>query len=238
MTRLTFSEADHDPVWSPDGRRIAFASGRDGDATNVYVKAADGSEDVERLTTSELYQEPQSWSPDGHIAVEEFVPGSATKIATLALDGNDQTVAFVDTEFRNVDPAFSPDGRWLAYASLESGRMHIYVRAFPGPGGKWQISSGNGPNRAPAWSADGNSLYYWTPSSIIEVPIAVEGDSLRAGKLEVVLEGTYRPPFGVARDGRFFLIRGGQGDAQQAEISHVTLVLNWLEEVKRLVPTD
>ncbi len=135
-------------------------------------------------------------------------------------------------------------GSETARGSAEDGRVRglhgtDYVRAFPGPGGKWQISTGEGRNLEPVWSADGNSLYYWTPSSIIEVPIAVEGDSLRAGKLEVVLEGTYGPPFGVARDGRFFLIRGGlQGDAQQAEISHVTLVLNWLEEVKRLVPTD
>ena len=89
-------------------------------------------------------------------------------------------MVFLHSPFLNVEPMFSPDGRWLAYYSNESGRYEVYVRPFPGPGGKWQISTNGG--GVPTWSRARHELFYAALDRIMVASYGVEGDSFRAEK--------------------------------------------------------
>jgi len=166
LTRLTFEgNTNYTPVWTPDGKRIAFESNREG-PYNVFWQLADGSGGLERLTTSEYLQGPSSWSPDGQLlAFHEINPATGVDIWVLRLGDPSASSGqgrkaqpFLRTPFNEASPRFSPDGRWLAYISDESGRYEIYVQPYPGPGGKWQISAEGG--RGPVWNPNGRELFY------------------------------------------------------------------------------
>ena len=141
-TRFTFDAAsDSYPVWSPDGERVVFASQREG-VRNLFWKAADGTGEAERLTTSELPQFSSSWAPDGEsLVLAEQRPDTGFDIAVLSMegDGGSEAEMLVQTEFGDYFPEISPDGRWMAYASNESGQNEVYVRPFPNVDeGRWQ----------------------------------------------------------------------------------------------------
>ena len=97
---------------------------------------------------------------------------------------------FLNSPAQEREPMFSPDGRWLAYVSNESGRDEVYVRPFPGPGGKWLISTGGG--SIPTWSRTKRELFYGLNGQIMVAPFAVEGDSFRAEKPRLWSDGRYR----------------------------------------------
>jgi hypothetical protein len=132
--------------------------------------------------------------------------------------------------------SYDADNRWLAYVSNESGRNEVYIRAYPGPGGKWQISTDGGD--APIWARNGKELFYWNGDKMMAVDIA--GDSaLRAGTPHMLFEGKYEKVrvgrnYDVTPDGqRFLMIKSGTGSGQTAQIN---VVMNWFEELKRRVP--
>ncbi|HKA22132.1 MAG TPA: protein kinase [Blastocatellia bacterium] len=156
--RLTVDGHNTGPVWSPDGKRIAFASTRGGHF-GIYSKASDGSGSEDNLTTSENNQAPESWSPDGKmISFVEWKPDDAGDIWVLNLEGDKKAHLFHQTRFSEFFSAFSPNGNWMAYTSDESGRYEVYVRPFPGPGGQWQISTEGG--EEPVWAPNGEALFY------------------------------------------------------------------------------
>ena len=140
--------------------------------------------DAQRLTESKSAQQAGSWRPDGKIlAFHQQNPNTNSDIMTLPIEGDEKSgwkpgepKPFVNTAFSEVQPVFSPDGRWLAYSSNESGDYDLYVRPFPGPGGKWQVSSGGG--NYPKWSRNGKELFYrtgtarswWSPTPLPATP--------------------------------------------------------------------
>ena len=139
---------------------------------------------------------------------------------------------------------FSPDGRWIAYWSDESGQAEVYVRPFPGPGGKWQISTSGGRN--PTWSRARHELFYGTPDQRIMVaPYAVERDSFRAERPRLWSEGRYltRPAristlvrnFDLHPDGERFAL-APVTETQTAKQDHVTLIFNFFDELRRIAP--
>jgi len=244
MSRLTFQGNSNDrPIWTPDGQRIAFRSNREASASNIYWKRADGAGAAERLTTSNNNQSPSSFSPDGkRLAFNESNPETGLDLWVLPLEGERKPELFLATPASEFRPEFSPDGRWIAYASNESGRSEIYVRPYPGPGGKWQVSTNGG--RLPRWTKDGRELIYREGANRwMAVPVTAEGDSFRAGKPQLLFEGNFvflgfRSNYDVSRDGRqFILFQRSQEEEQEQDRAHLTFIFNFFEEVRRLVPT-
>ena len=243
LTRLTFDPGtDTFPVWSPDGLRIAFSSGRGGDRGGIYWRAADGSGLVERLAESGGQMFPSSFLPDatGIIFRGALTGAENDDIAIVSLDGGGDTTPLLQTTFRERNPELSPDGRWLAYASNESGREEIFVRGFPevDAGGRWQVSTGGG--LQPLWSRDGRELFYRSGDALLAVSIETDPTFI-AGNAEVVFERQYANPQGgrtydISPDGERFLMIKQVESASEA--SQIIVVQNWFEELKRLVPTE
>jgi Tol biopolymer transport system component/predicted Ser/Thr protein kinase len=238
LTRFTFEgNANYNPVWTPDGKRIAFQSNKEG-APNVFWQLANGSGGLDRLTTSEYLQAPMSSSPDGQLLVFiEVNPSTQRDIWVLRM-GDRKAQPFLRTRFDETSPRFSPDGRWLAYISNESGRYEIYVQPYPGPGGKWQISTEGGSE--PAWNPNGRELFYRSGDKMMAVEIATQ-PSFSAGTPRMLFEGRYEPApvpianYDVSPDGQRFLMVKPNEQAQLAP-TQINIVLNWFEELKQKVP--
>jgi eukaryotic-like serine/threonine-protein kinase len=238
-TRLTFEgNYNLNPAWTPDGKRIAFESNKEG-TPNLFWQLADGSGGLERLTTSEYIHAPISWSPDGQLlAFFEINPTTGFDIWLLRL-GDRKAQPFLQTRFDEAVARFSPDGRWLAYTSDESGRYEIYVQPYPGPGGKWLISTEGGTE--PAWNPNGRELFYRSGDKMMAVEIATQ-PGFAAGTPRMLFEGRYeRAPvpianYDVSRDGQRFLMLKPSESAGAAP-TQINVVLNWFEELKRRVPT-
>jgi Tol biopolymer transport system component/predicted Ser/Thr protein kinase len=240
LTRLTFAgNFNVNPAWTPDGKRIAFTSNKEG-PQSIFWQLADGSGGLERLTTGEYNNNhvPMSWSPDGQLLTFiEVNPTTGLDIWVLRM-GDRKAQPFLRTPFNEAAPRFSPDGRWLAYISDESGGDEIYVQPYPGPGGKWQISTDGGTE--PLWNPNGRELFYRSGDKMMAVNIATQ-PSLGAGKPRVLFEGQYQPSpatipnYDVSADGQRFLMLKPVEQAQSPD--QINVVLNWFEELKRRVPT-
>jgi eukaryotic-like serine/threonine-protein kinase len=238
LTRFTFEGSfNANPVWTPDGKRIAFLSNREG-SQNIFWQLADGSGGLERLTTSDYLHAPASWSPDGQL-LAFFEVNLTTQRDIWVLRMSDRKMQpFLRTPFDEAVPRFSPDGRWLAYISNESGRYEIYVQPYPGPGGKWQISAEGGTE--PVWNRNGRELFYRNGNKMMVVDISTQ-PGFAAGAPRVVFEGRYElAPFPISNydvspDGQRFLMLKPV-EQEQAAPTQINVVLNWFEELKRRVP--
>ena len=234
LTRFTFDGTlNQFPTWTPDGKRIVFDSNQEG-PVNLFWQLADGSGGLERLTTSEFSHWPNSWSPDGQLlAYVEGNPTTAWDIWVLRLSDR-KAQPFLRTPANEAAARFSPDGRWLAYVSDESGPWEIYVQPYPGPGGKWQISAEGGTE--PAWNPNGRELFYRSGDKMMAVDIATQ-PGFSAGRPRVLFEGQYQPGlapvanYAVSPDAQRFLMLK---PVEQAAPAQINVVLNWLEELKRL----
>ena len=240
-TRLTSdASADGNPVWSPDGTQIVFYSSRNGNF-DLFTKPADGSAEERPLLVTPQGKAPQDWSSDGRFLLYAAQdPKTASDLWALPLSGDRKPFPVVQTPFDEVQGQFSPDARWVAYASNETGRYEVYVRPFPGPGGKWQVSTDGG--IYPRWRHDGKELFYIAPDNrMMAVPIQVQG-TLSMGTAaalfttELATGGSLgiggfqsKPEYAVAADGRF-LLNVTVGDPAA---SPITVVLNWTAGLKK-----
>ncbi len=240
FSRLTLEgNLNRQPTWAPDGKWIVFRSNRD-DPGNLYRKPADGSGSTERLTTSPFTQAPYSWSPDGSaIALIEIHPETGFDVLTLSMDSDTEPQVLIRTSVRDCCPQFSPDGHWLAYVSAETGREHVYVLSYPGAEDKWLVSGEQGGGE-PVWSPDGRELYYRIGDQMIAVDIEIE-PTFKAGKPRVLFTASYAHHplnrasqfYDISPDGQRFLMIKDEG----TPANQINVVLNWFEELKRLVPT-
>jgi eukaryotic-like serine/threonine-protein kinase len=241
--RLTYS-TDRSPLWTPDGKRIVYMveSNR---AFAIKWKPADGSGAEETLLGAQSYtQVPVSWSPDGKFLAYTSVGGptfSGVRIWILPLEGKREPQEFVKTGTIPGAARFSPDGHWIAYGSNESGRPEVYVQPFPGPGGKWQISSEGG--NWPVWARSGGELFYLNGSKIMSVAVTTQpGFAASTPRLladvPVQTSSFYgaNGEFDVSPDGEHFLFLKAR--EQNALPGEVRVVLNWDEGLKHLVPSS
>jgi dipeptidyl aminopeptidase/acylaminoacyl peptidase len=233
-------------LWSPDGSRIVFERLHEGKGT-LYVRSADGTGGAEPIVDARpTYQTPSSWAKTGKLAFVESTEGTSTDIRVLDVDGGDRSGSIaVQTPEADSHPAFSPDGLWLAYASGVSGRSEVYVQPYPAPGPRVLISTGGG--MAPAWRGDGREIYYHFVQDgalrLMAVPITINGSALSAGTprqlFEVKRLSTTAPARGydVTPNGQRFLFHRAV-EIPPPPPSPMTLVENWIEELKRLAPSS
>jgi Tol biopolymer transport system component len=246
-TRLTDSGSNGWPIWSPDGKRLAFSATTAG-AINLHAINADGSGQPVRLATSDETQFPSSWSSSANAIafLQRMGPGGGSMgIWVLPTEGDRKLKLFLESRFNLSHPEFSPDGHWMAYVSNESGALEVYVQAYPGPGEKTRISANGGTE--PIWTANSRELLYraFTPSGLAFFSAAIRSLSpFRTDPPRLLFEakpGEYdstAPVRGwdVSADGqRFLLLRPMASTDKPVTVMHV--VLNWAEELKRLVPT-
>ena len=240
LSRLTFAPgADETPVWTPDGKWVTFAGDRDG-VRNLLRRLADGSGEEEQLVTLQEHAHANSWSPDGQVLVFGMGPtGTASEgIWLLPLEGDRKPTLLLKPSFNVYASRLSPEGHWIAYASDESGRSEIYVQAFPGLGGKWQISTDGGGHAV--WARDGRELFYRNGDKMMVVEVTTQ-PNFAHGSPKALLEGQFftadagNTTYDVAPDGQHFLMIQ-PGEPEQG-VTQINVVQDWFEELKRLVPT-
>jgi serine/threonine-protein kinase len=248
LQRLTFDAGlNRSPVWSPDGRRVAFTRELEGGEA-AFWQAADGTGIAERLTGDAnavgAVTFPSAFLPDGSALLYSI---GTNDIGMAAIGAPEAAAPVIAGAGQQNNPVVSPDGRWLAFQSNETGRNEIYVRSFPNvDSGRWQIST-NGGTR-PEWSADGKELFYFredegSGAEIVAVNVEL-GETFRPGTQRVLFAGRYlagqalRGIYDVTEDGRrFLMIKRAEGERASADQT-IVIVENWLTELERLVPVD
>jgi serine/threonine-protein kinase len=223
------------PVWTPDGKRIAYSSNRDG-PLRTFWQLADGGGAPEPLMSGEI-DLPFSFSPDGKIlATVDASKDFAIWLLHIA-EGRRERFPPNASVFKDA-PQFSPDGNWVSYVSTKEGRPDVYVAPYPGPGGQHPISSDGGTE--PVWR--GREIFYRVGDKLMAVHVET-APSFSVGKAQKLFEGHYlpnadgfaRPNYDVSPNGQHFLMVKPAGEPGRA--TQIEVVLNWTEELKRLVPT-
>jgi len=235
LTRITSDGDNHYPVWTPDGREITYLSRKAPPAGyEVYSKSADGNGSEEPLSTvpqnlsagSEL-----SWTPDG----EGLAFGHRGDIWLLSRPER-KSRPIVQSRFNEITPAFSPDGRWLAFVSDESGQQEVYVKSFAESGPKYRISTKGGTE--PVWAPRGGELFFRNGTQMMAVTTATQPRFAAATPRALFSQSfslaSERVNYDVSPDGQRFVLVG-LGDSEQP--AQINIVLDWFNELKRLVPT-
>jgi len=232
--RLTSEPGDEiGPVWTPDGRHVAFSRILVG-TTGIFWKAADGTGAVEELSSGRSPRYPGSFSPDGNtLAFTEESPTKHRDIWTMSIAGDRQAKPLLATDADEWAPRFSRDGRWIAYVSNETGRDEVYVRASSGGGGRKPVSTDGGV--WPVWSHRRSEIFYLYGNKLMSATIDPETGS--RGQVGLVTELKFSPllsVFDVMPDDEHFLMTITPGHPPP---TYFNVVLNWFDDLRRLVPT-
>ena len=224
--RFTFGElSEFAPIWSPAGTRVAFAALKDSENAldaDVYVKSASGDAPEELLVDTEEWAIPTAWSPDGRfLAVTSFDVKNDADLWFYPMEGDGQPVAYLERDFNDLWAIFSPDGRRVAYLSDESGRQELYVAPFPGPGGKWQISTEGA--QGAVWRGD-EIVYQALDNTVMSVPVEADASGFRAGSPVALFKDDRLQSFDLTADGQRFL---ALITPEAERDTPLTLVTNW-----------
>jgi len=250
LTQLTFDAGqDRSPVWTPDNRHIVFNSDRaKAGISNLYWANADGTGEVTRLTDSPDVQVASSWHPSGKfLAFQQPRRETGWDLMILPMEGDatrgwkpGAPTLLLGTPGAEVMPMFSPDGRWIAYFSNEAGggSFDVYVRPFPGPGGKWRVSTQTG--LFPHWSPTAHELLFLSQGQVMTAPYSVVGDSFRVDKPQVWSPTHYiglgtNNPYDIHPDGKRLAIIAAQDQGAVAR-DKVVFVSNFFDYLNKIAP--
>ena len=259
-TRLTMDPAtDSGGLWTANGERVIFYSMRAGSrgitAGNLYSQASDGTGQAERLSDSPNNQMPNAVSPDGKLVFAEGPAIGGSDLRLLPLQGDRRAQPLVQTEFTERNAAISPNGRWLAYQSNDTGQFEVYVRPFPNvDADRQRVSTGGG--MAPVFARNGREIFFMTPrgESLMAAEI-LESAGSAAFRTNTPIKlfdtsgymtpngggGANRPAgrtYDVSADGRFLMIKDVSVREGAPAPQLITVVQNWVEELKRRVPRN
>ncbi len=226
LERLSTQGSDNTrPEWSPDGKRVLYRSNRDGNNA-MFWQMADGSAPAERLTPQlPIPVQEAVLSPDGQTLLYRVdTQNQARDIFTMPMDGTMKSKEFLATPFDELAARISPDGRWVTYVSSESGRDEVYVRPFPGSGGRVLVSTGGGDE--PLWSRDGRRIYYLSGTDVMSAAISLSATPLVTSRDTVALGGyltmRFHANYDLSPDGKSLLMLEPVSKDVQP-----TIILNW-----------
>ena len=241
QTRVTFDTSAAWPMWSPDGRRIVYSRFMDGSGGfrgHLYWLPADGSGAPQPLVEGPGQWKPTGFEPGGRGLVYSGLPSPQSKgeIWRTTVDSGAKPQPVLATPFDNGPASLSPDGRWIAYAGNESGRNEVYVRPYPGPGGRWQVSLDGGTE--PIWSRTGGEIFYRHVDDMMSATVRTRPSfevlartKLFSGQFDA---GNFRDHnYSVAPDGKSFLMIQPVVGPGQA----LVVTLNWFEQMRKARPT-
>ncbi|MGH9581454.1 MAG: hypothetical protein ACRD4O_00780, partial [Bryobacteraceae bacterium] len=238
-TRFTFgTSVNMAPVWSPNGREIAFSSNRQG-YFDLFAKVVGANSDPKLLFHSKANKNPTDWSPDGaYLAFDQRSPEgkNRTDIGLLPISGTEhKPVMLLATEADEREAQFCPAGHWVAYTSDETGRDEVYVTSYPQAANRWQVSIAGG--ESPRWNDDGRQLYYLSPDRQMMAADVIPGAStfqvgavrpLFATRASLELMAA---PFTVSKDGKRFLIN----TLPDPNPAPLTLLVHWPTTLRQMV---
>jgi WD40 repeat protein len=223
QTRITFDpREDETAVWSPDGAWLAYSGfERAGSKRAIFKRRSDGSGEEEVLWTGESHAHVTDWTAESTLVVEVVDPQRLNDILTIDATGKDRTAQpLIATRFSEHSARVSPNGRLIAYASNESGRLEVYVQAYPKLGNRVQVSTSGGAQ--PVWSRDGSELYFRSDDSLLAARLNAAGQ-IAGAPVTLYREAFGRPQgsthttFEALPDGQFLFIepqlKGVSGDA-------------------------
>ena len=220
MQRLTFGQGYAFPLWSLDGQRIIFTSGRSGEP-GVQMRAADGSGKPVMIVSNTEQRIADAWLPDGkRLAVTTTEKSIDIQIMDTGAQGATTPLIASPTAGESA-ASFSPDGRYIAYTTTETGTEEVMVETFPLGRGKWQVSSAGG--SAPVWSKDGHKLYFVIGQALMETELNPAG-VFSASVPRVLITGPYdfyrasARNYDLGPDGRFALVKRPLDAKTQGEI--------------------
>jgi Tol biopolymer transport system component len=202
FSRATFGENDDDPVFSPDGTRLAFAH-----AGGLWVRATNGSGEPALLVESKADIVTTDWTADGFILYTDIDAGTDDMFAVPEAGGTPRRLSA--TPFRELTPQVSPDRRWLAYSSDEGGDPQVYLTRWPGLDGKWRVSKESA--AMPRWAGDGRALHFMTwDRRIFRVTVASGSSEPVLGLPEELFRTNYDGSYTV-RTSRWAVLPDGSG---------------------------
>ncbi len=240
-TQITFSSpGTRELAWAPDSRHLVY-----GDGTALWWTRADGSSQPQKILDRAGNPRPGVFSPDGRLAYSVSLSG-LPDVFTLPVDLRDPDhprpgapQPFLTEPQVEVDPAFSPDGKFVAYSSNEGSGEDVYVRPFPGPGGKWKISTGGG--KFPTFARATHELFFFGSDERIWVTsYTVQDGAFNAGKPRIwsptkIFRDGVRQNFDISPDGAHAVVFPAPQAETQAGNLHATFLFNVFDEVRRRV---
>ena len=217
--RLTTEPSNNDyPIFSPDGRQVAYVDDGSIDVNQLHVRRADSIGTATPLLESDQNKNPSDWSPDGRYVLYDT---QVSDVMALPMFGDRKPLAIASTQFAEAGARFSPDGRWVAFYTNEPGRNEVFVQPFPGVGPKVQVSLGGG--QWPRWRRDGSELFYISlDNRLMAVPITFSGGRFDAGAPRPLFPLQPGLGFEPSPDGQRFLTI-----VSVSEASPISVILNW-----------
>jgi Tol biopolymer transport system component len=226
---LSSGAAASSPSWSPDGSKIYFVGLGDTERFALWSQAANGGSPPEKVADARGLVTQVMVAPDGRSMLYTTYNENSWDIYRVQLDSPGIAIPYLTDATNETGPHFSPDGRWVAVSSNESGRQEVYIRSYPNPSSKVQISTGGGGE--PAWSSDGTRVFYNSGRLIMSAKLSMSPNARVIARDTVITStsalvgGGIGTGYSVAKDGRFLGLGLKKADYQ------LVVVPNWRAEL-------